>query len=66
MVRFARPGWWLVLLVGGGSPVAAQANVPPPRVELKENYPNPFFPATTIRSRFRRRSARGDISRWSA
>jgi hypothetical protein len=22
--------------------------VPPPRVELKENYPNPFFPATTI------------------
>jgi hypothetical protein len=28
--------------------VAAQANVVPPRVELKENYPNPFFPATTI------------------
>ena len=27
---------------------AAQANVLPPRVELKENYPNPFFPATTI------------------
>nr|MBA2460027.1 T9SS type A sorting domain-containing protein [Gemmatimonadales bacterium] len=23
-------------------------NLPPPRVELKENYPNPFFPATTI------------------
>jgi hypothetical protein len=22
--------------------------VSPPRVELKENYPNPFFPATTI------------------
>src|SRR5439155_5749753 len=28
--------------------VAAQANMLPPRVELKENYPNPFFPATTI------------------
>ncbi len=48
MVRFGRPGWWLWLLVGIGSPVAAQANVDPPRVELKENYPNPFFPATTI------------------
>ena len=48
MVRFARPGWWLALLLGGGSPVLAQANLPPPRVELKENYPNPFFPATTI------------------
>ena len=23
-------------------------NVAPPRVELKENYPNPFFPTTTI------------------
>ena len=48
MVRFAWPGWWLGLLVGTGSPVAAQANLPPPRIELKENYPNPFFPATTI------------------
>jgi hypothetical protein len=48
MVRLAWPGWWLGLLVGVGSPVAAQANVLPPRVELKENYPNPFFPATTI------------------
>jgi hypothetical protein len=48
MVRMVRPGWWLGLLVGVGSPVAAQANVSPPRVELKENYPNPFFPATTI------------------
>ena len=34
--------------VGVGSPLAAQANCRPPRVELKENYPNPFFPATTI------------------
>jgi hypothetical protein len=48
MVRIAWPGWWLGLLVGVGSPVAAQANLPPPRIELKENYPNPFFPATTI------------------
>jgi len=49
MVRLSWPGWWLVLLVGLGSPAAAaQANVGPPRVELKENYPNPFFPATTI------------------
>ena len=49
MVRLVWPGWWLGLLVGAESPVAAQANVIPPRVELKENYPNPFFPATTIR-----------------
>jgi hypothetical protein len=48
MVRFAWPGWWLGLLVGVGSPAAAQANLPPPPIELKENYPNPFFPATTI------------------
>ena len=48
MVRYAWPGWWLALLVGIGSPAAAQANLPPPRIELKENYPNPFFPATTI------------------
>lgn len=48
MVRLAWPGWWLGLLVGAGTPVAAQANITPPRIELKENYPNPFFPATTI------------------
>ena len=48
MVRLAWPGWWLGLLVGVGTPVAAQANVAPPRIELKENYPNPFFPTTTI------------------
>src|SRR5689334_23928554 len=47
MVRWAWAGW-LGLLVGVGTPVAAQANVDPPRVELKENYPNPFFPTTTI------------------
>ena len=27
MVRLAWPGWWLGLLVGVGTPVAAQANV---------------------------------------
>ena len=48
MVRLAWPGWWLGLLVGVGTPVAAQANVVPPRIELKENYPNPFFPTPTI------------------
>ena len=48
MVRWAWPGWWFGLLVGFGTPVAAQANVAPPRIELKENYPNPFFPTTTI------------------
>ncbi|HVL18884.1 MAG TPA: hypothetical protein VM387_12830, partial [Gemmatimonadales bacterium] len=48
MVRVAWPGWLLGLLAGVGPPGAAQANLPPPRVELKENYPNPFFPATTI------------------
>ena len=47
MGRVAWPGWWLGLLMGFGSPLAAQANLPMPRVELKENYPNPFFPATT-------------------
>ena len=48
MVRLVWPGWWLGLLVGVGTPVAAQANVTPPRIELRENYPNPFFPTTTI------------------
>jgi hypothetical protein len=48
MVRLAWPGWWLGLLMAAGSPVAAQANLPPPRVELKENYPNPLLSATTI------------------
>ena len=47
MVRLVWPGWWLGLLAGIGPPVAGQMNQAP-RVELKENYPNPFFPATTI------------------
>ena len=41
-----RPGWMLALLVGLAGPATAQERAPP--VELRENYPNPFFPATTI------------------
>ena len=49
MVRFAWPGWLLAMLVGVGPPVAAQTTPDPtPGVELKENYPNPFYPSTTI------------------
>ena len=48
MGRMVWPGWWLGLLVGVGTPLAAQAKAALPRVELKENYPNPFFPTTTI------------------
>ena len=49
MVRFGWPGWCLLLAVVGGVPAVAQEPAPPPeRVELNENYPNPFYPATTI------------------
>ena len=48
MVRIAWPGWWLGLLVGTGPPVAAQVRDSIPPVELGENYPNPFYPSTTI------------------
>ena len=50
MVRVAWPGWCLgLLLLGVGAPLAAQGTSdPPPSIELKENYPNPFFPSTTI------------------
>ncbi len=49
MVRFAWPGWWLGLLLGMVSPAAAQQGRDPlPGVELRENYPNPFYPSTTI------------------
>ena len=51
---------------GGGSasggcrpPVSGAGERAPPRVELKENYPNPFFPATTIPFMIPRRSVRG-------
>ena len=33
---------------GDRSAGSGAGELPPPRVELKENYPNPFFPATTI------------------
>lgn len=48
MVRFAWPGWWLGLLVGIGTPAAAQVNDPVPKVELRENSPNPVTTTTTI------------------
>jgi len=41
------PGIVLALLAGFGTAASAQER-PPPAVELRENYPNPFFPATTI------------------
>lgn len=47
MVRTGWPGWLLgVVLVAGQ--VVAQEPAAPPRVELRENIPNPFFPSTTI------------------
>jgi hypothetical protein len=50
MYRLIRPGWWLVLLAILPLRAVAQRDpsTPPPRAELKENYPNPFYPATTI------------------
>ncbi len=48
MVRARWPGWFLGLLVGMSLPAAAQERAPPPKVELKENYPNPFSASTTI------------------
>jgi len=41
------PGVVLALLAGCVGAASAQERPPPP-VELRENYPNPFFPATTI------------------
>ena len=41
------PGWIFPLLGCLAGPAVAQERPPPP-VELRENYPNPFFPATTI------------------
>ena len=40
------PGWVLALMLTGPVVVAAQERPPPP-VELRENYPKPFFPSTT-------------------
>lgn len=50
MLWCARPGWWLGLVLGVASPVVAQqrGSPPTPEVQLGDNFPNPFFPATTI------------------
>jgi hypothetical protein len=48
MVRLVWTGWWLGLLWAYGSPASAQDRPGSPRVELRENYPNPFYPSTTI------------------
>ncbi|MDZ4864986.1 MAG: hypothetical protein SGJ01_16310 [Gemmatimonadota bacterium] len=47
MARWSWAGWSLVLLLACTGPASAQER-PPPLVELRENYPNPFFPSTTI------------------
>lgn len=47
MVRRRWPGWALAMLVGLVASSSAQER-PPPRVQLRDNYPNPFFPSTTI------------------
>ena len=47
MVGRRWPGCVLALLLGLAGPASAQER-PPPGVELRENYPNPFFPSTTI------------------
>jgi len=47
MVGRRWPGWTLALLLGLAGSASAQERAPPP-VELRENYPNPFFPSTTI------------------
>jgi hypothetical protein len=47
MVGAGRPGWVLAMLLGLAGLASAQERGPPP-VELRENYPNPFFPSTTI------------------
>jgi hypothetical protein len=53
MVRFTWTGWWLGLIVGlmvstAGAEAQARTTPDPPRVELKENTPNPIVSATTI------------------
>ncbi|HKV75791.1 MAG TPA: hypothetical protein VJN95_14830 [Gemmatimonadales bacterium] len=47
MVRLGWPGWLIGLLLITGR-AAAQDPAPALRVELGENIPNPFFPATSI------------------
>jgi len=47
MVRLGRPGWLIGLVLITGR-AAAQDPAPALRIELGENVPNPFFPATTV------------------
>ena len=47
MRGFGWLGCALVLLLGASVRASAQER-PPPKVDLHENYPNPFFPSTTI------------------
>jgi len=47
MVGRRWPGWVFALCLGLAGPASAQER-PPPQVELLDNYPNPFFPSTTI------------------
>jgi hypothetical protein len=48
MARRAWTGLLLGLTVGMAAPAAAQVRPPPPIFELGDNFPNPFFPATSI------------------
>ena len=41
-------GLLLGLMVGMAAPAPAQVPSPPPVFELGDNFPNPFFPATSI------------------
>lgn len=42
------PGMLLALLLLGVPATASAQGRPPPPVEISENYPNPFYPSTTI------------------
>ena len=48
MARRAWTGLLLGLMVGVATPAAAQVRPPPLVFELGDNFPNPFFPATSI------------------
>lgn len=48
MAGRAWTGLLLGLAVGLAAPASAQERSPPPTFELGDNYPNPFFPATSI------------------
>lgn len=48
MTGRAWTGLFLGLMVGMAAPANAQDASPPPTFELGDNFPNPFFPATSI------------------